>query len=150
MDTNMRVAVIITDGVDTIIGKSPQNLHKSGHCCDLFKGHVQDNECLTTAALREVKEESNIGLSLKDISTITGPFNYINGDRIIFFVCVLDTLPDINSLKCNSYFEVNGKKYPEIAKYFKVKLKDLPNNLYKTLSKVVVDNNILDDVTLHK
>ena len=69
MDSNQRVAVIITDGVDAIVGKSPQNRFKQFSCCDLMKGHAQIGEGLEEAAKREVQEECGLKITnLKRIS----------------------------------------------------------------------------------
>lgn len=141
VDSANRVAVIVTDGVNALIGRSPQS-KATYNGCDLFKGHAHIGENLIDAAKREVYEESNI--ELKDIEQISAPLKYRNNTTLTFFKAYVDELPDPNSLKCNSFFEYNGQKYPEIVKYYSVSIEELPKQLYKGLAKLIVDNNIIE------
>lgn len=58
----------------------------------------------------------------------------------------MDSLPPKDSLKCKTFFEHNGKRYPEIARYYVVPLDKLPSFVYKGLSKLIVDNGIVDSI----
>lgn len=142
MDSKQRVAVIITDGHDVLVGKSPQNRFKEFACCDLMKGHAQVGEGLEEAALREVQEEC--GLRLTNLKKISSELKYSKGTTLTFFVSHMEKLPDPNSLECQSFYEYNGKQYPEIAQYLAVPIDELPTYLYKGLAKLIVDNGLLE------
>ena len=140
-DSKSRVAVIITDGTNTIVGKAPQQMKKTENCCDLFKGHAEVGEKLEDAAKREVYEEA--GIKLDSIVKISDALKYSKGTTLTFFKAKVDKLPDVSSLKCKSFYEYNGKKFPEIAAYLKISLDDLPKYLYKGLAKLIIDNDII-------
>lgn len=139
MDSNQRVAVIITDGYDVLVGKSPQNRFKEFACCDLMKGHVQVGEGLEEAAIREVQEEC--GLRLANLKKISSELKYSKGTTLTFFVSRMEKLPDPSSLECQSFYEYNGKQYPEIAQYLAVPIDELPTYLYKGLDELTKDIN---------
>lgn len=136
--------MIITDGVDAIVGKSPQNRFKQFSCCDLMKGHAQVGEGLEEAAKREVQEEC--GLKITNLKRISPELKYSKGTTLTFFVSRMEPLPDPNSLECQSFFERDGKKFPEIAQYLKVPVEELPVYLYKGLASLIVGNNLLAKV----
>ena len=140
-DSKDRVAVIITDGEKVIVGQTPQRLNKGleGNC-DLPKGHALVGEDLEEAAKREVYEE--IGLRLSSMTKITGQLKYLKGTTLTFFVAYMNPLPKASSLTCHSFYEYNGKEYPEIAAYHRVPLEDLEIYLYKGLAKLIVDNDV--------
>lgn len=144
-DSNNRVAVIITDGVYAIVGKTPQNFKKSfyGHC-DLPKGHALIGENLVDAAKREVLEETD--LNIESLTQISKPLKYLKGTTLTFFVSEMGPLPKMENLKCSSCFEWNGKEYPEIISFYTVPLKKLTNYLYHGLSKLISENNIIQRV----
>ena len=106
-DTKERVAVIITDGKNCIVGKSPQNMRKEFNCCDLMKGHAMEGESLEEAAQREVLEEC--GLDIPSPTRISGALKYLKGTTITFFMSKMTSLPDPSSLECKSFYEYNGR-----------------------------------------
>lgn len=144
MDSNQRVAVIITDGHSCIVGKSPQMMRKEFSCCDLMKGHAQMGEALDEAAKREAYEEC--GLALPNLTRISGELKYSKGTTLTFFKCEMNPLPDASSLECKSFYEYNGREFPEIAQYLVIPLDELPTMLYKGLAKLIVDNDLIAKV----
>ena len=96
------------------------------------------------AAKREVKEEC--GLSITNLKRISFELKYSKGTTLTFFVSYMNPLPNPNSLECLSFFEKNGKKFPEIAQYLKVPVEELPTYLYKGLASLIVGNNLLEKV----
>ena len=107
-----------------------------------------EGESLEEAARREVMEEC--GLSLPSLTKISEELKYLKGTTITFFKCEMHSLPDVKSLKCQSFYEYNGRQFPEIAQYLSVPVDELPQYLYKGLAKVVVDNGILENVKKKK
>ena len=144
-DSKDRVAVIITDGSSVIVGKSPQSKgYPNGF--DLMKGHAEEGESLEDAAKREVEEEC--GLKLDKLRKVSDKLKYSKGTTLTFFVSYMNPLPDVKSLKCKSFFEYNGRKFPEIVSYELAPVGDLDKYLYKGLAKLVVDNAVAEKVKI--
>lgn len=142
-DSKDRVAVIITDKKNVIVGRSPQSKgYPNGF--DLMKGHAEIGEDLETAAKREVEEEC--GLKLDKVTKISDKLKYSKGTTLTFFVSYMDELPDVSKLKCKSFFERDGKQFPEIASYELAPINELDKYLYKGLAKVVVDDSIVEKI----
>ena len=109
-----------------------------------MKGHAQIGEGLEEAAKREVQEEC--GLRITNLKRISSELKYSKGTTLTFFVSRMEPLPDPASLECQSFFERDGKKFPEIAEYLKVPVEELPVYLYKGLASLIVGNNLLAEV----
>ena len=115
------------------------------NCCDLMKGHAHVGEGLKAAAMRETWEEC--GIHLKDLKQISSDLQYTKLDTLTFFVSKMDELPDTNTLKCNSYFTDDyGKQLPEIVHYYKIPIDELPTYLYRGLSRLIVNNGLIDKI----
>lgn len=145
-DSKSRVAVIITDGKYVLTGQTPQSAKTNGKF-DLLKGHAKIDEDLKEAACREVKEECGLNLSESDLEQISGPIKYLSGTTITFFVYHLEELPSVKLLKCNSFYEYNGKQYPEIAAFHYVPIEELELNLYTSLVKAMKSGNIFEKLS---
>lgn len=117
-------------------------MRKEFNCCDLMKGHAQMGESLEEAAKREAMEEC--GLNLTNLTKLTGALKYSKGTTLTFFKSEMNPLPDAKSLQCQSFYEYNGRQFPEIAQYLVVPLEELPQYLYKGLAKLIVDNGIVE------
>lgn len=117
-------------------------MRKEFNCCDLMKGHAQMGESLEEAAKREAMEEC--GLNLTHLTKLTGALKYSKGTTLTFFKSEMNPLPDAKSLQCQSFYEYNGRQFPEIAQYLVVPLEELPQYLYKGLAKLVIDNGIVE------
>lgn len=117
-------------------------MRKEFNCCDLMKGHAQMGESLEEAAKREAMEEC--GLNLTHLTKLTGALKYSKGTTLTFFKSEMNPLPDAKSLQCQSFYEYNGRQFPEIAQYLVVPLEELPQYLYKGLAKLIVDNGIVE------
>lgn len=107
-----------------------------------MKGHAHIGEGLEEAAKREVWEEC--GLRITNIRKISSELKYAKGTTLTFFVSYMNPLPSTDSLECQSFFEVDGKKIPEISQYLIVPLVELPTYLYKGLASLIVSNNLLE------
>ena len=54
-------------------------------------------------------------------------------------ICLLvSKLPELDTLKCTSYFEWKGEQYPEVSKFEYVDIDELDKYLYKSLVKEVL------------
>ena len=142
-DSKSRVAVIITDGKLVMTGQSPQSAKTNGKF-DLFKGHAKVEEDLKEAACREVMEECGLRLDASTLEQVSGPIKYLSGTTITFFVAHLEKLPSIKTLKCNSFYEYQGRQYPEIAVFHYVPIEDLVSNLYNSLVNAMTRGEVFE------
>ena len=107
---------------------------------DILKGCSEVGEEDIETAIRELKEESSFDVSkykhkIKDI----GIFDYIKGKDIHLFLLKLKYLPNISKLKCDSFFEHNGKQLPEINEYRIIGNNErdyFSNSIQKVLKKI--------------
>ena len=86
---------------------------------DFPKGCVDEGEDDLQAAIRELREETDIHLLDYDRARIidAGVFPHNKEKRIHIFIYKTDYFPDLSQLKCTSYFEFKGKEYPEVDSY---------------------------------
>lgn len=91
---------------------------------DFPKGCVDDGETHFEAALRELHEETNLtldklvdnGFIASDHITDLGVYRHNSTKNIHIYVCPVKNIP-FDELSCNSFFERNGKQYPEVDGY---------------------------------
>ena len=145
IDSNKRVAVILTDGRDVIVGQALQHLGEQRNCCDLMKGHAQVGEDLDEAAKRETFEEC--GIHLTNLEQISSDLQYTKKDTLRFYISVMDPLPDVKTLKCCSYFfDDKGRKIPEIVKFHKIPIDELTTYVYSGISRLIGENDLIEEI----
>ena len=125
MVKKVTAAIVIIDKEGNILGCHGTGKPKdSGY--DFPKGEVEKNETHKAAAVRELREETDIYLDdpeRKSIWTETGKlvdcgiYPHNKEKDIHIFLYKTNYFPDLSTLKCTSYFEVYGKKIPEIDGY---------------------------------
>ena len=132
MDSKNRVAVIVISEADDriLIGHAP-NVANKPNSWDFPKGHIQEGEEPITAAVRELYEETGLVIAPGDLTELN-TIRY-NGGTITFYKVYLPSI--VIDLKCNSYFEMWGKRMPEFSKFDWVPADQLPSLLYKGLVK---------------
>ena len=132
MDSKNRVAVIVISEADDriLIGHAPNATNKP-NSWDFPKGHIQEGEEPITAAVRELYEETGLVIAPEDLTELN-TISY-NGGAITFYKVYLPSI--VTDLKCNSYFEMWGKRMPEFSKFDWVLADQLPSLLYKGLIK---------------
>lgn len=132
MDSKNRVAVIVISEADDriLIGHAP-NVASKPNSWDFPKGHIQEGEEPITAAVRELYEETGLVIAPDDLTELN-TIRY-NGGTITFYKVYLPSV--VTDLKCNSYFEMWGKRMPEFSKFDWVPADQLPSLLYKGLVK---------------
>jgi predicted NUDIX family NTP pyrophosphohydrolase len=84
----------------------------------LPKGIIEDNEDPVEAAIREIKEETDIDLDVKRLHYLK-KYNYIKYKDLEMFVYpIKENEIDIKKCKCTSFFDgPGGKKLPEVNGY---------------------------------
>lgn len=83
---------------------------------DFPKGCVDKNEPHIHAAVREMREETGINLwDIKDAQILDlGIFPHNKEKDIHIYLYQVDNFPNLDELKCTSYFELDGKQIPEV------------------------------------
>ena len=123
-------AIVMINSQGDILGCHGTNKPKDSGF-DFPKGLVEPNETDVEGALRELREETGYVLS-KDHLTDAGVHPHNKEKNIHLFLCKIEQLPDPKNLKCNSFFELNGKQYPE-CDFFEIISKENRHKFNKVL-----------------
>lgn len=121
--------VIITDGTSLILGHATGMSHY-----DIPKGQIEEGETYMEAATRELMEET--GLSAVNLIDI-GHHSYIPSKNLHLFLMRVPVLPEAQKLKCLSYFERNGRIYPEMDYFIHSKWENVASYVTKNMLKVL-------------
>lgn len=146
MKKHTTCAIVIADCSKKILGCHATG-RKPGEGFDFPKGMAEENEEHIDAAVRELLEETNLTLDKSKLTDL-GIHKHNQEKDIHIFIYLTDKFPDISTLKCNSFFELNKKTYPEVNSYEII----TPENRYK-FNKVlqnkfsIIDNFIDNYVT---
>ncbi len=136
----LSVGTIITDNKSILVGHTTL-----GNGFDIPKGMQEENETYIQTARRELKEEFGLYEEVYLYEALhrfepLGFYEYLkNKDLYLFKIWFNDLHKDINlsNLKCTSYFDKDGKQFPEINGYKIVAIKDVSNYCYKGMTKVL-------------
>ena len=136
---NISAATFFTNG-KVFLAIHPTNIH----FWEIPKGMVDKEESDDKAAVREFYEETNVQLNQFNLKKI-GKFKLHETKDIMLFLYVTDTLPDVSTMKCTSYFRNKGNPLPEVEDWAYVKIKDMQkwirqdmqNMLRKLISKEI-------------
>lgn len=126
---NITAAVVMIDRDGSILACHATGKGKDkGY--DFPKGLVEVDESDLFAAMRELQEETGIWLydpngwwTKANRLIDCGIYRHNNTKDIHIFLYRVDEFPDLNQLECTSYFERDGKSYPEVDS-FKIIKKD--------------------------
>lgn len=132
----LSAGVIITNKEGLILGCKA--FGKAGdrpsNYLDLPKGHVEAGESPLEAAIRETFEET--GISLKGVKlTDLGRHPYIKGKDLHLFSCVYNA--KLPRLECTTFFEMYGKRFPEVIGYEWVEPDKMTSKFYKSLVPIL-------------
>ena len=109
-------AVVIIDSEGNILACHGTGKPKdSGY--DFPKGCIEEKEADIAAAVRELREETDIYLddSYRLIDAGIHPHN--KEKNIHLFIYKTNHFPPLEQLKCSTYFERYGKQFPEVDSY---------------------------------
>lgn len=84
------------------------------------------NELSIDTAVRELYEETGLGLDKKNLISIGSSF-YKSGREFVGFVYKSKDIINISSLNCSSMFEKNGIFFPEVDEFIFMKPVDIIN-----------------------
>ena len=118
MKKKVTAAIVIIDEAGNILGCHGTGKPKeSGY--DFPKGEVEAEEADISAAVRELREETDIYFLDYDICRLidAGVHPHNKEKDIHIFIYRTNYFPDLNTLKCSTFFERYGKKFPEVDGY---------------------------------
>ena len=149
-DSKDRVAVFLfNSNKEFLIGVTPQNYKTKDqpHKWDIAgKGHIALGGSPEEAAVKEVYEETNIRIE-KPSLLLLDCIDYGKG-KMYLYATYSPTNFDNQQIRCNSCFEMYGRKFPELKLLIWTSLADaktfLNKNGYDSL--IIIDNDIFNDV----
>lgn len=133
-------AIILYKG-KFLIGKAPNQKR-----WDIPKGQIEAFESPILASIREAREETGIKLSsfqngMKQLIYAIGPLPYRKDKTIFFNFFQLNEAQFKSDLKCTSFYEVNGKKFPELSEYKWITWDEKEDYLYYSLLNAMKNCN---------
>lgn len=124
--------VIYTDGTLILIGHATGTSH-----WDIPKGKLNDGESACDAVIRETKEETGLILDVQNLIDL-GCMPYTRSKNLHLWKYVVDKLPDISIMHCDSTFiDRFGKTVPELNKFQYVTLNDSLNFVSKSMMNIL-------------
>ena len=104
--------VIVTDGKLILLGHATRSPR-----WDIPKGTAEPDENFTDAAVRELREETGLGVPPTELAVL-GVHPYLRGKDLALFAWEPRQLPAPKSLTCNSHFPLpNGTLLPEFDRF---------------------------------
>lgn len=126
--------VIITDGKVILLGHSTGNRH-----WDIPKGSMDAGESTIETALRELEEETGIGLTEEDVDDL-GHHDYTPRKDLHLYLYRTDDLPPLSEVVCTSLCRRGENMVPELDFFKYVPLEKTPGytttNMNRTLQRV--------------
>lgn len=134
-DSNDRVAVFLfNSNKEFLIGVTPQNYKSKDqpHKWDIAgKGHITLGGSPEEAAIKEVYEETNIRVE-KSSLLLLDCIDYGKG-KMYLYATYSPTDFDNQQIRCNSCFEMYGRKFPELKLLIWTTVEDAKTFLSKKL-----------------
>lgn len=109
-------AIVIIDHEGNILGCHGTG-KPTGAGYDFPKGCVEEGEADIAAAVRELREETDIYLDDSYRLIDAGVHQHNKEKNIHIFIYKTNHFPDLNQLKCTTFFEAYGKQFPEVDSY---------------------------------
>lgn len=111
-------AIVVIDSDGNILGCHGCG-KKQNEGYDFPKGCVNEGETDIQAACRELQEETDIYMLDYDKCRLidAGIHPHNKEKNIHLFIFKTSYFPPVEQLKCSTYFEYKGKKFPEIDGY---------------------------------
>lgn len=103
---------------------------------DIPKGEVNEDESFIDCVLREVYEETNLILPPGKLKMLS-KFHYLSNKDLVLFSYYTNNLPSTLTMKCNSYFEKDGKQYKEVDKYLYHDFDKIEDWLWPNLGEII-------------
>lgn len=118
---------------------------------DIPKGHVEENETVLQAAVRECLEETSHTIKSEDLKDL-GHFDYSSNKDIHLFMYNGQDLPDVSQSVCTELFHTPYGSYPEFDKFAWIPLNEIIDRTGRSLGKVlgvILANDIFSYYTNH-
>ena len=148
-DKEVSVGIIFTDGIEMLACQGYGHAFRK-HNLDIPKGHWEEGETYKETAIRECEEETGYVIANDEDLIDLGMFEYLPTKDLYLYAYFVDGIPDLSTFHCDSYFELNGRKVPEVIKYHKIPLNEL-DYFYRNLERVlnealeILADDVLDE-----
>ena len=109
--TDISCGVIVTNGRSILLGHATASPR-----WDIPKGLCEAGETYEAAACRELAEETGLRRGPADLAFL-GRHRYRPGKDLALFICLVTTMPAIESLVCKSTFLLRGRLVPEFDRF---------------------------------
>lgn len=130
-DKKVSCGIILTDGTQYLM------CHPTGsYWWNIPKGVMDPGETYAEAAVRELKEETGLNASTKDIDYL-GYFSYKRDKDLALFLMKVDTMPDVRQLFCASTFKQGQKQLPEMDAFQIVSKQTFLEKINPSLRKII-------------
>ena len=131
MTKSISCGVLITDGKVLLLGHSTGNKH-----WDIPKGTMDEGETVLQTALRELKEETNLTLTKKDVVDL-GLYEYTPRKNLHLFLHRTKKLPELSSIVCKSLCERKGQWIPELDAFKYIKFSKINQYVTKNMNRTL-------------
>jgi predicted NUDIX family NTP pyrophosphohydrolase len=129
--------IIYTDGIKFLVA------HPTGASYDKWdipKGCYEETDIdFLSTAIRELYEETGIMLykNIDVILPVCENIPYLKNKSLTLFKYIVPKIDiDLQNLKCTSFFQRDGKKFPEVDEYKWITLNEINSNLFPSMIKV--------------
>jgi len=131
---SISAGIIVWDGKKFIIGHATGGKH-----WDIPKGKIDPGEVAIAAAIRELREETGLTVSYKNLVHL-GLFQYKKDKDLSLYLWTVNALPKIKDLKCYSTFvNKQGVTLPEFNKFAHISFDQVSKKTVAAMTKVLLD-----------
>jgi 8-oxo-dGTP pyrophosphatase MutT (NUDIX family) len=112
MAKRVSCGVIVTDGKRLLLGHATRSPR-----WDIPKGLAEPGESLAAAAVRELAEETGLGIAAAELRPL-GVYTYLRDKDLALFEWMPSSLPSPERLACSSTFTLpDGTQLPEFDRF---------------------------------
>ncbi len=139
------VAIMVHNG-KFLIGRAPNHDR-----WDIPKGNIGQYESAIEASIREAREETGIKMKtnrggLPQVMYSIGPVDYLKDKKLFLNVFRLTDKQAKTPLKCTSFFEMHGKKYPELEEFKWITWDEKDDYLYHSLINALKNYEYIGEI----
>ena len=133
MAKRISCGVIVTEGDRLLLGHATRSPR-----WDIPKGLAEPGELSSSAAARELEEETGLIVAPGDLADL-GRHRYLPGKDLGLFAWLPDTLPDPARLVCRSTFALGAAVLPEFDRFGLFAWDDALARVGKNLARVLAE-----------
>jgi 8-oxo-dGTP pyrophosphatase MutT (NUDIX family) len=108
-----------------------------------------DETSYLVTATRETKEECNIDININKRIETVGLVPYIKKKNLYLFLVEMDEIPEV---KCNTFYEIDGKLEPEMVDYKWIEIDEYSKYVSKGLINVfdLIKERVINFIEMKK